>query len=142
MVFWFLTKSIKNFEKTKTKKTKLQTLIHQLVPTWVLQFCFFWFVVFSRGFLEVLTKSIKTLEKPTNTKTNTKLQTLTYQLTYMGLAISFLFFFVFSMVFLILTKSINEKTKKNKIADPDSPACTYMGLSFFVFWFSQCFFDF
>ena len=52
--FWFLAKSSKNIEKTKkTKKTKLQTLTHQLVPTWVLQFCFFCFLLFfwfSRGF--------------------------------------------------------------------------------------------
>ena len=49
MFFGFLTKSIKNLEKSKkTKKTKLQTLTHQLVPTWVLQFCFFlFFLVFS-----------------------------------------------------------------------------------------------
>ena len=33
----------------KQKKTKLQTLTHQLVPTWVLQFCFFVFF----GFLNV-----------------------------------------------------------------------------------------
>ena len=38
-----------------------------------------------------------------------------------------------------------KKTKKNKIADPNSPACTYMGLAilfFFVFLFSRGFFGF
>ena len=47
-VFWFLTKTSR--KQKKTKKTKLQTLTHQLVPTWVLQFCFFLFFLFSRGF--------------------------------------------------------------------------------------------
>ena len=32
-----------------------------------------------------------------------------------------------------------KKNKKNKIADPNSPACTYMGLAICFFWFSQCF---
>ena len=43
-------------------------------------------------------------------------------------------FFVFSRFFWFLTKSIKnlEKTKKNKIADPNSPACT-MGLAILFF---------
>jgi len=82
--FWFLTKSIKNLEKTKKQKTtKFQTLTHQLVPTWVLQFCFF---LVSRGFLILLVKN----QKP-------------------------------------------RENQKNKIADPNSPACAYMGLAIFVF---------
>ena len=60
----------KHIEKTKNQKTKLQTLTHQLVATWVLHFLCFLF----------LTKSSK--------KT--------------------------------------EKTKKNKIADPNSPACRFL----------------
>ena len=91
LVLGFWPKVLKNLEKSKkTKKTKLQTLTHQLVPTGVLQFCFFGFLVFSM-FFGFLTKSIKNLEK---------------------------------------------SKKKNKIADPNSPACTYMGLAilfFFVF---------
>ena len=48
------------------------------------------------------------------------------------------------MFFGFLTKSIknlekSKKTKKNKIADPNSPACTYMGLAILFFF---CFFGF
>ena len=40
-IFWFLTKKYqKPRENQKNKKTKLQTLTHQLVPAWVLQFWF------------------------------------------------------------------------------------------------------
>ena len=41
------------------------------------------------------------------------------------------------MFFGFLTKSIKnlEKSKKNKIADPNSPACTYMGLAILFFLF-------
>ena len=48
-------------------------------------------------------------------------------------------FFWFSRGFFwFLTKSIKnlektKKNKKNKIADPNSPACTYMGLAIFFF---------
>ena len=86
--FWSKTKKTSRKPK-KTKKTKLQTLTHQLVPTWVLQFSrkpkktkkqnckthvgtswwvrvcnfvFFVFLVFSR-FFWFLTKSSKNIEK-------------------------------------------------------------------------------
>ena len=52
----------------------------------------------------------------------------------MGLAI-FFWFFVFSRFFWFLTKSIKnfeENQKKNKIADPNSPACACMGLAILV----------
>ena len=89
MFFGFLTKSIKNLEKSKKnqKNTKLQTLTHQLVPTWVLQFCFFWFSQYCLGFWP---KVLKTSRNP-------------------------------------------KKKQKNKIADPNSPACTYMGLAILFF---------
>ena len=60
----------------------------------------------------------------------------------MGLAIFFfVFFFCFLDVFLAFDQKWqkpreNQKNKKNKIADPNSPACTYMGLAIlFFFWF-------
>ena len=47
------------------KKTKLQTLTHQLVPTWVLQFCFFCFLL---GFLEVFLVFDQKYQKPRENK--------------------------------------------------------------------------
>ena len=98
----------------KTKKPKLQTLTHQLVPTWVLVFLVF--LVFSM-FFGFLTKSIKNLEKSKKTKKNKIADPNSPACTYMGLAILFfLVFLVFSMFFGFLTKSIKnlEKSKKNK----------------------------
>ena len=119
----------------KTKKTKLQTLTHQLVTTWVLQFCFFVFLVFSR-FLK--TKKQKNKIADPNSPA----------CTYMGLAILvfLVFFFGFLEVFLVFDQKYqkpreNQKNKKNKIADPNSPACTYMGLGFFVFFVFFCFLE-
>ena len=110
--FWFLTKSIKKpREIQKKQKTKLQTLTHQLVPTWVLQFCFFF--VFSYGFLNVffwfLTKSIKNLEKSKKTQ-KTKLQTLTHQLvpTWVLQFVLFLFLFGFLNVFLVFDQNLKK----------------------------------
>ena len=57
----------------------------------------------------------------------------------MGLAILFCFF-VFSKFFWVLDQKYqkpreNQKNKKNKIADPNSPACTYKGLAILFFLF-------
>ena len=95
--FWPKVLKTSRNPKKKQKNTKLQTLTHQLVPTWVLQFCFFCFFCFfwfSQCFLGFWPKVLKTSRNP-------------------------------------------KKTKKNKIADPNSPACTYMGLAilFFLFFF-------
>ena len=85
----------------------------------ILFYSFFVFLVFSR-FFWFLTKSSKNIEK---TKKKTKLQTL-----------SFFRFFWFSRGFFCFWPKVaktSRKPKKNKIADPNSPACTYMGLAFF-----------
>ena len=99
----------------------MQTLTHQLVPTWVLQFCFFLFflMVFSMFCLFLfLTKSIKNLEKSKKTQ-KTKLQTLTHQLvpTWVLQFVCFVSFW-FLNVFWFLTKTSrnDKKVNKNKIA--------------------------
>jgi len=49
------------------------------------------------------------------------------------------------MFFWFLTKSIKNLEKSKKIADPNSPACTYMGIAilfFFVFLVFSMFFGF
>ena len=66
MFFGFFTKSIQNLEKSKKK---LQTLTHQLVPTWVLQFWFFLvFFGFLNFFLGFWPKVLKTSRNPKKTK--------------------------------------------------------------------------
>ena len=130
----------------------MQTLTHQLVPTWVLQFWFFLFFWFSQCFLGFWPKVLKTSRNPKKTKKKNKIaDPNSPACTYMGLAILVFFvFLVFSMFFGFLTKSIknlekSKKNKKNKIADPNSPACTYMGLAilvFFVFLVFSMFFGF
>ena len=107
------------------------------------------FFLFFFGFLDVFfgfwPKVSKTSRKPKKPK-KTKLQTLTRQLVPHG-SCNFVFFvfFWFSRGFLVFDQKYQkprENQKKNKIADPNSPACTYMGLAilFFLFvWFSQVF---
>ena len=67
----------------------------------------------------------------------------------MGLAI--LFFFGFFLVFSRFFDTFGQKpknlektkkTKSNKIPDPNSPACAYMGLAIlFFFWFLEVFLE-
>ena len=119
--FWPKVSKTSRKPNKNRKKTKLQTLTHQLVPTWVLQFCFFCFFLFSRGFFGFWPKVSKTSRRPKKTK----LQTLTHQLVPTWV-LQFCFFLVFSRFF--ETKKTSRKPKKT-IADPNSPACTYMGLA-------------
>ena len=132
-------KSSKSIEKTK-KKTKLHTLTHQLVPTWVLQFCFF---LFSRGFFCFWQKVAKTSRKQKKQKKNKIADPNSPACTYMGLAI---LFFLFSRGFCGFWPKVAKTSRKpqKKNADPNSPACTYMGLAilfFFCFLEVFLFFD-
>ena len=95
---------MKNLEKSKkTKKTKLQTLTHQLVPTWVLQFWFF--VGFCRffGF---------TLRNPKKTKKNKIARPMSVQAGELGSAI--LVFFVFFVFFGFTSRNKKKNKKKQK----------------------------
>ena len=93
-------------EIQKNKKTKLQTLTHQLVPTWVLQFCFFVFFWFY-------------LEKSKNNQKTKIADPNSPACTYMGLPILFFLFFWFYL----------EKSKKNK---KKQNCKTYVGTSWWV----------
>ena len=139
--FWFLTKSIKNLEKTKkTKNNKIPDPNSPACAYMGLAILFFFgfFFWFSRGFLILLVKNQKTSRKPKKQKA-TKFQTLTHQLVPTWV-LQFCFFFGFSRFFDTFgqkpkTSRKPKKNKKNKIADPNSPACAYMGLAIFVFLF-------
>ena len=45
-MFFLIFDQKKKAKKTRKKNKKMQTLTHQLVPTWVLQFCLFCFLEF------------------------------------------------------------------------------------------------
>ena len=126
----FLCETNLNPEKTK----KMQTLTHQLVPTWVLQVCFFlfsfvfWF--FSMFFLFLTQKKSKENQKKKQKNADPNPPAC----TYMGLAILFVLFSRFFLVFDQKKQKTGENPRKNADPSPNSPACTYMGLAILACW--------
>ena len=115
------------------------------------------FFLFFVGFLEVFLVFDQKYQKPRENQKNKKNKIAdpnSPACTYMGLAILvFLFFFCFFGFLEVFfgfwpkvskTSRKPKKTKKKtKIADPNSPACTYMGLAIlFFFVFSRFFWVF